>query len=346
MLGAVPEAVPEVTTPARDYQPTAEHAESAPPTSSAAAATSWRAATTAAAGLSPPPAPRTPARPGENGQSPPAPVCMQGSSGAGAGQPEPEPEPEPEMELEASTTPAQAVKLRSTVKDTAGVLPDILEVTTSTPPDASRGRIRDLAQQFQTLQAFRSSLKAYRGNPTRKSVVTDPGTPKQLSAYESRCTLHVRGIGGKYESEEALRKVFGKFGKFVHATVRHREDKETGTNTSWALVTMADVRSCERGLKSTPLKVGGNTFTITRYNASQAANSNGQMQRTLNAHDVTLEVQVADREKQELLLLREERVKRSRLMATERAWLTHRSIAPAPSRAMHCMTALPSPCSG
>jgi hypothetical protein len=34
----------------------------------------------------------------------------------------------------------------------------------------------------------------------------------------------VRGIGGVAESEERLRKVFGKFGKFVQASVRQRAD--------------------------------------------------------------------------------------------------------------------------
>ena len=61
-----------------------------------------------------------------------------------------------------------------------------------------------------------------------------------------RTTLHVRGIGGptqergKFESVDALRELFQQYGEFIDATVRHRIDRKTGENTSWALVTMGD----------------------------------------------------------------------------------------------------------
>jgi hypothetical protein len=79
--------------------------------------------------------------------------------------------------------------------------------------------------------------------------------------------------------------VFGQFGKFVHATVRHREDPETGRNTSWALVTMGSVGAAELALEATPIQVGEHTITITRYDVAQAAQSKGGMVNTLAAYD-------------------------------------------------------------
>jgi hypothetical protein len=54
---------------------------------------------------------------------------------------------------------------------------------------------------------------------------------------DDSCTLHVRGVGGRFEAEVQLRIAFSKFGQVVQTTIRHRED-ESGQNTSWALVTM------------------------------------------------------------------------------------------------------------
>ena len=57
--------------------------------------------------------------------------------------------------------------------------------------------------------------------------------------------LHVRGIGGMYEDEEELRKVFSAYGHVSHVTVRNRIDDGLNTDSvtdqcPWALVTMSN----------------------------------------------------------------------------------------------------------
>ena len=88
------------------------------------------------------------------------------------------------------------------------------------------------------------------------------------------CQLHVRGVGGKFEDEKALSRVFGRFGEVIQATVRHRID-DSGANTSWALVTMASVGAVEDALaaaESLPKPI-----TVTRFSQKQASASKGAM---------------------------------------------------------------------
>ena len=59
----------------------------------------------------------------------------------------------------------------------------------------------------------------------------------------------MRGCAGEFEDERALIEEFSVFGTVVQATVRHRVDKETGANTSWALVTMAHYKGADRALQ-------------------------------------------------------------------------------------------------
>jgi hypothetical protein len=87
--------------------------------------------------------------------------------------------------------------------------------------------------------------------------------------------IHVRGVGGKFEAEAAIIDVFARFGPVVQVTVRHRIDKATGANTSWALVTMQSRESAEAVLAAasslpTPL-------TVARFSKEQADSSHGQM---------------------------------------------------------------------
>lgn len=102
-----------------------------------------------------------------------------------------------------------------------------------------------------------------------------------LSEYEARCTLHVRGVGGDFESAETLEKAFSKYGKFLTATIRHRED-EAGNNTSWALVTMGDVSSAERALRGLS---GHRSLRPNAFSAKAAATSQGAMITALTGHD-------------------------------------------------------------
>ena len=83
-----------------------------------------------------------------------------------------------------------------------------------------------------------------------------------------------RFVGGKFEDEKALSRVFGRFGEVIQATVRHRID-DSGANTSWALVTMVSVGAVESALaaaESLPKPI-----TITRFSQKQASASKGAM---------------------------------------------------------------------
>ena len=88
--------------------------------------------------------------------------------------------------------------------------------------------------------------------------------------------LHVRGIGGMYEDEEELRKVFSAYGHVSHVTVRNRIDDD-GLNTSWALVTMSnesDVQKVLAGASKLPLQL-----SVTLFDKKIAAASTGSMHK-------------------------------------------------------------------
>ena len=103
-------------------------------------------------------------------------------------------------------------------------------------------------------------------------------------------TLHVRGIGGStadpgvYEDAQALRTIFEEYGRFDDAVIRHRVDKETGRNTSYALVTMCDAESASRVLAAAAtvgvLRPDGVKLKVTPFEAKTAMNSSGTMRRT------------------------------------------------------------------
>ena len=76
--------------------------------------------------------------------------------------------------------------------------------------------------------------------------------PPPLKAPPMQGTvLHVRGVGGELEDEDALSTLFSQFGGVVQATVRHRIDKATRANTSWALVTMVGRKGADAALATT-----------------------------------------------------------------------------------------------
>jgi hypothetical protein len=113
-----------------------------------------------------------------------------------------------------------------------------------------------------------------------KPAGTPPPTPSQrvvavgLNETPS-CILHVRGCAGKFEDEHALTEEFSRFGTVVQATVRHRIDKETGANTSWALVTMSHYKGATRALKRSSELTA--PLTVTSFSQKQADNSKGAM---------------------------------------------------------------------
>ena len=88
------------------------------------------------------------------------------------------------------------------------------------------------------------------------------------------CQLHVRGVGGDFEDERALSKVFLRFGEVIQATVRHRVD-ESGANTSWALVTMGSVAAVEEAISAAESLP--KPLTVARFSRNRAASSKGAM---------------------------------------------------------------------
>jgi hypothetical protein len=96
--------------------------------------------------------------------------------------------------------------------------------------------------------------------------------------------LHVRGIGvgrGEYLSEDELQRVFSYWGKVVLVSVRRRTNRETGENTSWALVRMADADGFARVLnsrgydKQLSVDSGRAIFIVNPFDPDQAKSSKG-----------------------------------------------------------------------
>jgi hypothetical protein len=107
-----------------------------------------------------------------------------------------------------------------------------------------------------------------------------------MDGGDDGCTLHVRGVGGELEDEEALLQTFRRFGDTTQATVRHRIDASSGENTSWALVTM----NSREGADAALLAAGGvdagdeelrspegRKLKVTRFSQKQAEQSRGAM---------------------------------------------------------------------
>ena len=95
--------------------------------------------------------------------------------------------------------------------------------------------------------------------------------------------LHVRGIGNGFESEQALCRVFaldnGSGGRLrvEQVTIRHRTDKTTGQNTSWALVTM-ESREAAETVMAARAKLPSQ-FTVERFSKKIGQQSRGGMRQ-------------------------------------------------------------------
>jgi|EP01049_Picozoa_sp_SAG25_P008328 hypothetical protein len=89
--------------------------------------------------------------------------------------------------------------------------------------------------------------------------------------------LHVRGVGGALEDEDALAALFRQCGTVVQATVRHRIDATSGLNTSWALVTMVSRAEAQRALGQTFVSPEGRTLQVSSFDQKQADRSTGAM---------------------------------------------------------------------
>ena len=131
---------------------------------------------------------------------------------------------------------------------------------------------------------------------------------------EDECRLHVRGVGGKYESEvrspvlasrrgdalrlrrewlqEALRELFGLYGTVVRSAIRHRVDKATGRNTSWALVEMSSAQEADAALRAASRQDDRipSAMTIALYSNKRAARSSRGMRQVLAALPVRTDI--------------------------------------------------------
>ena len=99
----------------------------------------------------------------------------------------------------------------------------------------------------------------------------EPG-PEQSSRL-----IHVRGIGGKFETQDAVKGIFRKFGPVRNVTIGHRTDKDTGANTAWALVTMESREAAEVVMAAASAGRLPPPVTVTRFDKLRAAASTGQM---------------------------------------------------------------------
>jgi len=117
---------------------------------------------------------------------------------------------------------------------------------------------------------------------SEQQLVKKTAVFKKIAMASSESTgstqIHVRGIGmdgwngdshsmGIYENEEALSDIFGQFGQFIGATIRHRvEDGPDGkaVNTSWALVTMGSTDGVDRALAAAEVKAGKSKLVLNR----------------------------------------------------------------------------------
>ena len=80
-----------------------------------------------------------------------------------------------------------------------------------------------------------------------------------------------------FSSQFLFRQVFSKYGTFVHATVRLRIDQETGKDTSWALVRMADKESYNKALGATIRPDEKTIFEVNPYSGNQVSTRGRKM---------------------------------------------------------------------
>ena len=130
----------------------------------------------------------------------------------------------------------------------------------------------------------RRRVQATKSVKLLKQASIDGGTPV--------VQVHVRGIGvdgwdgtevgtGAYESEEALRTIFSKYGKMKTATIRHRI--QDGENTSWALVGIEGAEAADAILAEPAgaIMAGSNPRVQTQH-AAAAANPPMPRRRSQN----------------------------------------------------------------
>ena len=86
-------------------------------------------------------------------------------------------------------------------------------------------------------------------------------------------TVHVRGLSGEFEREEAVTKLLSRCGPVERVTCRRRAKSKGGT---WALVVMEDAAGADRAFNAT-IMAGETALKITRYDPRTAKRSTGGM---------------------------------------------------------------------
>ena len=159
----------------------------------------------------------------------------------------------------------------------------------STGPSIASRAPTEHAESCRSPSASSRRLPPLEGAPSSSSAAASqtsvPDLGDVVSSAPSTHLLHVRNIGadgtGRYTEPAALVELFSQFGQCVAATVRKRTDPDTGTDTSWALVTMADGAGVETALGhgATIAVEGGAVITLelNHYSPKVASGSNGAM---------------------------------------------------------------------
>ena len=114
-----------------------------------------------------------------------------------------------------------------------------------------------------------------------------------VSKQTEECLLHVRNIGpGGCKSVELLTEIFHRYGDVFSATIRDRVDKNTGQDSSWALVQMTDAAGASKALAAAANdrdEFGADTIAaldgvtrlrVTLFDKKRAVSSKGGMKHT------------------------------------------------------------------
>ena len=105
--------------------------------------------------------------------------------------------------------------------------------------------------------------------------------------------MHFRGVGGKFENRNALINLCSRYGPVRDAVVRRRFDDD-GNNTSWALVTMENVKSAQSILACASELP--KPLTVAAFSRKQASKSKGGMravQTRENKPESTMQSRIA-----------------------------------------------------
>ena len=117
-----------------------------------------------------------------------------------------------------------------------------------------------------------------------------------VSKQTEECLLHVGNIGpGGCKSVELLTEIFHRYGDVFSATICDRVDKNTGQDSSWALVQMTDAAGASKALAAAANdrdEFGADTIAaldgvtrlwVTLFDKKRAVSSKGGMKHTAKA---------------------------------------------------------------